>query len=520
MITLSLPPSEASWFFVYKDCRFGPINPIGAQDWQVTPAFLDADSLTQKRGAYNENFVTHNKFSGQVFFDPFTADTVASPTITYPNQIKWYIQGLNGVKTSTNVGCGAYVQRSARMYKTGPTVGWHHLAYEYAFPNVTVWDVYAQPTSTPGIIGYGYSKYSMQIRLDKLKSYDAASRRYYFYIDETSDVLGWNLEKSRPSYGAQTGLDWMDALRSYDEIVSLVERAMGEATSSMTSNNFVLCNKSWSPISGPTGSFETFLNTNVLPQLTWEKKKLFPLGSTDYGELVLQASQGFLANRTNMLEFLKDIRNPQEMIPKLKNLKSLKGLADNYLTAHYGLLPTISDLQNIWNAITRLNTHRDKYGYRTCSSGSRASGVWDDKPFTIEQHAKIAICDGDTGFLGLLDGLDSAGFLPTLENLWDLVPYSFLVDWFVNVGNFLERVDTRLRLERYDIRYVTLSCKQSCTAVLTASPESPYYGSVVRSLYQRWTPDQCPRPPLSPQSPTPSGHWLEGAALLIQRASK
>lgn len=515
MITLSLPPSDGNWFFIYKDCRFGPIIPIGSPGWQTNNVILDLDSLAQKRGAYSENTVSHTKFEGEVFYDPFIGDCSSSPTTAYPNQISWATYGQYGKKTTVPVGCGAYSPRHVAMVKTGPSVGWHHIAYEFTGDvDVTIWDVFAQPVNL-NIMGYGYSKYHMRLCLDRVKSKDVLNNITTYYIDEDSWVVGYNTHNH---YGSETGLDWMDKVRSFDEICSLVDSALGEATFNTTQSNFVSARRTWSAVSGPTGSVVTYLNQSIVPQLIWEKTKVYPLGEEDYGELVLQASASFRANKTNMLEFLKDIRNPQEMIPKLKNLNKLRGIADNYLTAHYGLLPTISDLQSIWNAITKLKAHRDKYGFKTSSFGSRASGEWDGKPYTIEQHAKIAICDGDSGFLSLIDGLDSAGVFPSLSNLWDMVPYSFLVDWFVNVGDFLERVDTRLRLERYDIRYVTLSRKQYCTVTFVASLQNPYYGSVVRSLYQRWTPDQCPRPPLSPKSSLPTGHWLEGAALLIQRA--
>jgi hypothetical protein len=44
---------------------------------------------------------------------------------------------------------------------------------------------------------------------------------------------------------------------------------------------------------------------------------------------------------------------------------------------------------------------------------------------------------------------------PTLENAWDLVPFSFVVDWFINLGSILDNIDTMvyeqyLRVKLYE----------------------------------------------------------------------
>jgi hypothetical protein len=245
-----------------------------------------------------------------------------------------------------------------------------------------------------------------------------------------------------------------------------------------------------------------------------------------FGDLAQEASARVNRNNINMIAFLKDIRNPKTMIPKLKNLSNLKTWSNNYLTVKYGVLPTISDLEHIWDAVKRAGPYIDKNGFSTYSAGrtTLVPGVCrvfeTDIPVIsgCEQHLKLALSNEDDGFQRIVEGLDNIGMLPTFENLWDIIPYSFVLDWFIDIGGFLERIDTHLRLERQNVRYVTMSQKESRVISFPLGSMPYVFGELTRVYYHRWTSSQCPLPPLTlQQEPTPSDHWLEGGALIFQR---
>lgn len=247
----------------------------------------------------------------------------------------------------------------------------------------------------------------------------------------------------------------------------------------------------------------------------------FPTKEMHYGDLAMKASAKVNANQVNMIAFIADLRRPKEMLLKLRNLRKLKTLADNYLTINYGWLPTISDLQEIWEAMNRAKPYFDRHGFEIYTSGHRDVVLDGVRTFKLEQYLKIAIDDVDEGVKGLIGAVDSIGFLPTLENVWDLIPYSFVIDWFIGVGDFLERVDSHLRLLRLGIQYVTMSRKKTGTYDLVPTPSLPFSGTIELVHYQRWTSDQCPVPPLSaPSNTEPFDHWLEASALLVQRKKK
>jgi hypothetical protein len=259
----------------------------------------------------------------------------------------------------------------------------------------------------------------------------------------------------------------------------------------------------------------------VIDKVIWRN----PETGADYGDLAMKAVNKVNANSVNMIAFFRDLRDPAAMIPKLRNLSKLKTLADNYLVLKYGILPTIDDLQSIFEAFKRVKPHVDRNGFSVYRATESRTLTSDGIRLDVDQRIKVAIEDEDDEFQMLIQRLDSMGFYPTFQNVWDLIPYSFVLDWFVDVGGFLERVDTRLRIARLNIRYATMSRKD--TGMLAIAPAHSttnptfYTGSIQAVHYQRWVSDQCPQPPAFAQSETdPLSHWIEGAALIAQRGKK
>lgn len=222
-----------------------------------------------------------------------------------------------------------------------------------------------------------------------------------------------------------------------------------------------------------------------------------------------------------MIAFLRDLRRPLDLVPKLRNLgklKTAKGLSDEYLRTNYGILPTVGDIQNIFRAFKKIAPYVDSHGFETYNALHTQSITFGNSKLWLEQRIKIAIEKEDSEFKRLCNMVDSAGFSLTLENIWDLIPYSFVLDWFVNVGEFLHRVDTRLRMYELRIQYATMSRKRQADNDVAYSSTIPISGTLSMVQYSRWTSDQCPVPPLSFQNTiTAPSHWLEAGALLVQR---
>lgn len=238
------------------------------------------------------------------------------------------------------------------------------------------------------------------------------------------------------------------------------------------------------------------------------------------GELGQEAVETLDANSVNMIAFIKDIRRPWELIPKLKNLSKIKTHASNYLGYEYGILPTISDLKEIYEAVTKNHTpYFSREGYRVLTAGSSNSVSDSYGTITRTTRCKIAVRSGDSSFDSIGDSLHNIGVFPTFENVWDLVPYSFVLDWFLNVGDMLAEVDYRGRTARMDIVYSTTSTKTVFDFVIPLHLHDLGVDGTIRlTWYER---NVSPTPPKTPlnfegSNELPS-HWLEAGALIVAR---
>lgn len=154
---------------------------------------------------------------------------------------------------------------------------------------------------------------------------------------------------------------------------------------------------------------------------------------------------------------------------RFKSNKPLKDLSNDYLAVQFGLLPTIADLRDFtkllikWDAryrkslsfMSELYTHHAPHEF---------VGTHNQHPTTINTHVQLStqeipisfelspgplarysttkyyfVCPELTGFfnrirqfIDLLGLFDPAAF-------WDVIPFSFLVDWFYPVGQWIHK---------------------------------------------------------------------------------
>jgi hypothetical protein len=132
-----------------------------------------------------------------------------------------------------------------------------------------------------------------------------------------------------------------------------------------------------------------------------------------------------------------------------KLAKTLKTSASIYLGNHYGTRLSAMDSVEIASAIHRCNEML--YDRQTMSARGTSEYFLDGSQthYTAERRVKATISslsDQDRSLVVATDNLVrrayEADILPTWSNIWDLVPYSFVVDWFIPVGNYLEDIES------------------------------------------------------------------------------
>jgi len=168
---------------------------------------------------------------------------------------------------------------------------------------------------------------------------------------------------------------------------------------------------------------------------------------------------------TNVLQNLQKLPEVANMIPHLKegvdvlgrllrrdlSLSTIKEIADLststilqgsfewrpyyeiftvYLPKMMSTLHSIGDIQQ--NAIGR-----GSFTFKISNDLGR-------KEVTLQTRTKLVMDASPSGLLSAITGLDALGLLPKASNLWDLIPFSFVANWFTGVGAALRRCEYSL----------------------------------------------------------------------------
>lgn len=502
MIQINIPDvSTKTAFAVAGGYLFGPLSLDGSGiPTEIIEFRGNDDFIETESNIYQENNVSHLQAKGDFTFNAleFDHNLVDDPTPFYPFQRKWGYAGMPGNYFSLTAQYGLareieYLEQYQRyvVNTSSNSFSW----IELGGTRRTAWHAWEtvvvtiKSYSNPRISPRGYILFDVTIN-----TRGASGRELVKHID-------WDVQKSRSGViAAWQSLPVMSIVTTTENLRGGFPRENIRSSLSITQARRDI--------------------NSLCRRLLYTK---FDYELEHPGVLAERASQKVNANKVNMIAFLADLKNPRAMIPKLRNLSKLKDLADGYLSVEYGLLPTIDDLKSIVEAFQRSRPYLDKNGFKTYNAVHTIPASNSLATLSITQRIKLAISDMDEGMHSLANSLDNAGFFPTFENLWDLIPYSFVIDWFVNVGDILERIDTRLRLARLPIKYVTTSTKFVTT--LKALPENftrGLHGSLSLVQYSRGTSDRCPVPPIPSLGTDISAqnHVIEGSALIIQRGSK
>lgn len=116
-----------------------------------------------------------------------------------------------------------------------------------------------------------------------------------------------------------------------------------------------------------------------------------------------------------------------------------KTAADRFLEIHFGWSPL---LQDIYDCVDVLQGPPPPH--RSIRAKGQAKGVWDLKEGVYTPLNKgrldVSVVMGADAYLENpnLDLANRLGLVNLASVVWELIPFSFLVDWFISVGRFLE----------------------------------------------------------------------------------
>lgn len=140
----------------------------------------------------------------------------------------------------------------------------------------------------------------------------------------------------------------------------------------------------------------------------------------------------------NILGVLKN-KKYKRLVQDKKLRRRSKAFASNYLEYHFGWVPLIQDIGNAVEVLqSEIPTTLLKSTATIQTSGSNTKVLYGER--TVTSWVTSVTCRMQTEVYISNPNLRLAsqlGFVNPAALLWEIVPFSFIVDWFVNVNDFL-----------------------------------------------------------------------------------
>jgi hypothetical protein len=204
----------------------------------------------------------------------------------------------------------------------------------------------------------------------------------------------------------------------------------------------------------------------------------------------------------DIVDLPKDLKSLGDLLKKPKKLMSVKELANANLLAQFGFLPLVDDVRSLLDFQSIANKRAgelqrlyDKGGLKRRKNLGTSSNTWEDKGLTIVS-GQAGYWTGDfkrsttakrwatvrwkpttlpkydpksPAFnkyaRRIVGGMTSEG---TIKGLWEIIPWSWLIDWFGNAGDFLLLNSNTVPAEAGQINVMT-QITTSTQVVRTAS---------------------------------------------------
>lgn len=232
-----------------------------------------------------------------------------------------------------------------------------------------------------------------------------------------------------------------------------------------------------------------------------------------------QASSMFAGLAMNIVQTFRSIRSGRAISDFIRILrqprsKSELAIANRWLQYQYGLKPLMSDLYGTTEALAKgirsgMYQHvrsRVSDGYNREFKSSDGNFVTHFVKATINGTARYKISDPS------LKQLSQFGITNPLLLAWELIPYSFVIDWMFPVGNFLSSLDALNGTS--DLRAVVSSWEEH---TITVNAPGGGRGDFIGQRYTRNAPvSNLALPKLSYKPSTSLTAVANGMALLTQ----
>jgi len=180
-----------------------------------------------------------------------------------------------------------------------------------------------------------------------------------------------------------------------------------------------------------------------------------------------------------------------DKMPPRKGPSASKNLAENWLELQYGWKPLLKDIEGAFNALSKLQG-ADQLVHRVTASARhrwQSVGTYNStEPLSQVKGNASTFTDTSCRFVlkykiddRLKSFLAQTGFTNPVNLSWEILPFSFVVDWFLPIGPFLETLSAWDGLQFMEGSQ-TLFTRQE--AVSTISGSSRFLNSGTDNLYE------------------------------------
>lgn len=216
--------------------------------------------------------------------------------------------------------------------------------------------------------------------------------------------------------------------------------------------------------------------------------------------LLVRLSEKIGPLQVNNLSNVESLRKWREFIPRIGPRK-VRTLAELYLWYKYTYSTSEMDLEEMFKFFTRSTLRETK---------NKSKGF--DHRVTLSNTIDNRTTDTFTFYFGSFEYalLDKFGLRLNLANTWDMIPFSFVVDWFTKIGDMLASLDAR---------DFWVQVPLMCYVQTRSSKKDVYldnaFTDLVQTSYIRDVSTKLPAVVVSPSLNMPNGHNFEAISLVI-----
>lgn len=242
-----------------------------------------------------------------------------------------------------------------------------------------------------------------------------------------------------------------------------------------------------------------------------------------YGDLVRRCANDARTISTNSIELVTELAGISATLRSILGLATgnvnAKTIASAYLTYKYGPRLTGLGLKTVLEGLgKRVRTIDGKHSRtRAKTSFVLTPVVGNTGHLNVTYCYKMIYATYTNDVRDFLKSWFNSGLFPSLTNAWDLVPLSFVLDWFFEVESFLDGIDANTYWSLHQIVDVVYSKKQVFSGVnwLFSGAGYTLVGDMSFKYYERNVASSAHPPLFFDPSPHEFKNYAELTSLII-----